>query len=133
MNNFIVNVITRGRTDKQLTLESIHPTLLNRFILWCHPGEGKYHKKNWGDKLMGIFEYDPECTHVGEVREYVIHNCPVNKVIFCDDNVVFSKTILPKKNMRKLSLKNFTDKEILDAQIKMFTFLWDNLDKKISP
>lgn len=128
--NIYIALTTRGRVDVQKTLQILHPDVLKHVSLFCHPGELKAHKKNWGGKVKLIEEYDSGTKNLAEIREWLAYNAPDGKIIFMDDNIVFGVRQEGYKTPRALNKNNFTDKEIRDYQIEMFNFLWDSLDRK---
>ena len=128
--DIFIALTTRGRTDYQKTLQRLHPEVLKNVCLFCHPGELEIHKKNWGDKVKCIEEYDSGAKNLAEIREWLAFNSPNGKIIYMDDNIYFSVRQDGYKTPRVLNEDNFTKKEILDYQTEMFNWLWDNLDNE---
>lgn len=128
--DIFIAMTTRGRIDNQKTLQRLHPEVLKCVSIFCHPGELSQHKKNWGDKVRSIEEYDPEAKNLAEIREWLAFNAPGDKIIFMDDNIDFSIRRTRDDSLLTLIKKNYTDEEIREYQTEMFNWMWDNLDEE---
>lgn len=89
--DYMIAIITRGRVDTQIFLESL-PDLIKKLItIVCHPGEKNKHRKRWGDSVNDIIEYGSDCCNVGQARHWLMNYCRkigVKQVIQFDDNVI---------------------------------------------
>lgn len=128
--DIFIALTTRGRIDNQKTLQRLHPEVLKHVSLFCHPGELKFHQKNWGGKVKEIQEYDNNAKNVSEIREWLAYNAYPGKIIFMDDNISFSVRLDEYKTPRVLNDDNFTREEIRKYQTDMFNWLWNSLDKE---
>lgn len=131
--DYYIALLTRGRTDKQATLKMLRPEIRSFVNVYCHPGEKKVLYNEWGDKVNSIQEYSDECTHVGEVREYVIHNSNAKNVIFLDDNLRLQTKRKGNNNVTKSGLyemnnKHFNNEQLLEMQIDIFNWLFISLE-----
>lgn len=127
----LIAIPTRGRVSKQATLERLHPSLCKEVVLFCHPGEGKaMQKSKYGAMVKNVTEYGEGCTHIGEIRDYIIEVASLmNKrnVIFMDDNLTFSKKLKVYPSPRVMNKDNFKEDEIYKMQRQMLAFLTETL------
>ena len=87
--DYYIAMPTRGRVNKQSTLQRLRPEIRKMVNVYCHPGEMDLFKKLYSDQVASIQEYDKDCTHIGEIREYILFNSNSKNVIFMDDNLRF--------------------------------------------
>lgn len=89
LENVRIFMPTRGRTEKklQVTLNKLHPDLLQYITIVCHPGEFDIHEKNWGDYVYDILEIGG--AHIGEIRQKCIDLSDKDYIIFVDDSLNF--------------------------------------------
>lgn len=131
--DYYIAVLTRGRTNKQATLKMLQPEIRSLVNVYCHPGERRELMKEWGDKVNSIQEYSEECTHVGEVREYILHNSNANNVIFMDDNLRLQtknkgNNSVTKSGIYEMIPKHFNREQLLNMQIEIFDWLFTSLE-----
>ena len=68
----LIALFTRGRVDRQKTLQRLTPEARRRVTVFCHPGELAAHQRNWGGKVAAIEEYSTACRGVGDIRDYIV-------------------------------------------------------------
>mgnify|MGYP000121555969 CR=1 FL=1 len=89
----LIALFTRGRIDRQKTLQRLTPQARRRVTVFCHPGELAAHQRNWGGEVAAIEEYSTACRGVGDIRDYIVVEAQkrgFGGVFFLDDNVSFS-------------------------------------------
>lgn len=119
---------TRGRVNKQSTLQRLRPEIRKMVNVYCHPGEMDLFRKLYSDQVASIQEYDKDCTHIGEIREYILFNSNSKNVIFMDDNLRFQSRNVPrdtslKSNIFEMTPKNYSEEELLNMQIEIFDWM----------
>ena len=67
----LIALFTRGRIDRQKTLQRLTPQARRRVTVFCHPGELAAHQRNWGGEVAAIEEYSTACRGVGDIRAYI--------------------------------------------------------------
>lgn len=128
--DYIIAIVTRGRTEKQICLESM-PVLIRKLVtIFCHPGEKQRHQERWKGKVANIIEYGKKCQNIGQARDWVMDYCidhNIRYVIQIDDNVLFASRVDKSGNVdfknRLLNLRNnFSE----DTQVLIYTdmFSW---------
>jgi hypothetical protein len=125
--DIFIALTTRGRIDRQKTLEMLHPEIRKHVSLFCHPGELESHQKNWGDKVKEIKEYDPEAKNLAEIREWLAYNAPKGKIIFMDDNLVLDVRLKQYHSTKVINNRSFSEDEILGFQTEILNWLWDSI------
>lgn len=130
---YYIAMPTRGRVDRQHTLNKLVPELRKYVNVYCHPGELLALSNYWDGKVASIQEYDVNCKNIGEIREYIIFNSQAKNVIFLDDNLRFQTTIKPSRNnllkgsVFEMIEKNYFPEEILKMQIQIFDWMFEKL------
>lgn len=134
-HDYYLAMPTRGRLDKQSTLKNLHKEIAKLVNVYCHPGELKEFSLKYGSIVNSVKEYGGDCSHIGEIRDFIIKDSESRNVIFMDDNLRFQSRI---KNERVLDLKgsifeivpkNYSDEEILSMQLEMFNWVFEKLDE----
>lgn len=131
---YYIAMPTRGRVNKQSTLNKLTPDLRKYVNVYCHPGELLELSSIWGGEVASIQEYDVECKNIGEIRDYIIFNSNAKNVIFLDDNLRFQTTIKSSRNnLLKGSIfemieKNYSFEEISEMQMQIFNWMFEKLN-----
>jgi hypothetical protein len=120
----LIALFTRGRVDRQKTLQRLTPEALKRVHIFCHPGELAAHQRNWGGKVASIEEYSTACRGVGDIRDYIVVEAVdrgFGGVFFLDDNVSFSLRLDDAKTPVVVNNDNFT----VEAQEYIYQMMFD--------
>lgn len=127
-------VLTRGRTKKQVFLESVPASLLPILTIVCHPGEREMHFKNWGGKVKDIVEYKGD--FVGEARDWCIDYFNSKYIFFFEDNLKFHTRVpelkpdlgdVPLFGLSNMTKTKFSEPLLLDCYIYMLDSIYNKL------
>lgn len=88
-NNVRIIINTRGRIDRQITLEHLRDNIRRHITLVCYPGERVTLSRQWRNKVQKIIEHPVNLTHLGAIRHWCIDAFKENIIIFMDDNMGF--------------------------------------------
>jgi len=111
--SYTLYIPTRGRADKQKTLEGLSPDLRKQVVLVADGGDQKMLCDRWQGQVKDILSMNVD--NLSQKRQRCIEYSPTNLVIFMDDNCDFhtvhdsdtgAKTKFPLKGLID---KNFTD------------------------
>lgn len=119
-------MFTRGRVDKQYTLESLPNDVRKYLTIVCHYGEKAQHEKLWGGKVKAIIEYGKECTNLAMARDWCMQYFKTKgkeRLIHIDDNVVFSNREYVSKKIRLVDLSKYDDKVRCEKLKRMFEWM----------
>lgn len=133
--DYKIILLTRGRVDKQKTLENL-PILIKKLItIVCYPGEKQQHLKNWGGMVEGVVEHSKQCKNLGDIRHWVMVNYKDYNIIFLDDNLSFScrydiiNRNFSLKNKIYNIKNNFSEEIKIEIFIEMFYWIISKLRK----
>lgn len=133
MEKFGILLVTRGRIDKQTTLNNLSPLTRQLVTMVCHPGERKAHLKNWGYKIDSVVEYPEDCKNIGAIREWCMSHFEFENIIFLDDNLKFQVRREPDFGERTkfplylLDDRHFSEDTIETVLLDMFHWILKKL------
>lgn len=93
MKDFHLYITTRGRVEKQTTLESIPKDWLDKTYLVVDKDEAKAHQKLYKDKVAGILIFPGGGNHSGglsDKRQWVTENALGRYICLLDDDLKFN-------------------------------------------
>lgn len=137
-DDYMIAILTRGRIDTQIFLESL-PDLIKQLItIVCHPGERDEHLMRWRGRVNDVIEYGKNCSNIGEARGWLMNYCNkrgIKYVIQFDDNVVIGcrATYSGKLSMnnRLLTIRNnYSVNTQIDLYVQLFCNMLDCLRNK---
>ena len=108
-----IYIPTRGRVDKQYTLEALPEPLKQKAVLVVDQSEERTHIEAHGlDRVLAV---PPECNSIGKVRQYIIDHHDESsygrKLIMLDDDLGF--------NMRRTDIREkflpATDESVIEG------------------
>lgn len=130
----IIAIVTRGRIDRQKTLQNLPEPMRGLVTLVCHPGEKADRAKRWGDQVADIVEAPASEDNIGKVRHWVIEHFDADVTIFMDDDLEFCTRIEPdlvpatnKSGLYTIKDGIFSEERRIEVLTDMFGWMIENL------
>jgi len=83
----IIYIPTRGRVNRQTTLNDLTPELQQRTILVVDAGQGATHKLRWGSTVRDVWEVPPKFQGIAYIRHFIMENSPDPLLCMLDDDL----------------------------------------------
>jgi glycosyltransferase involved in cell wall biosynthesis len=106
---------TRGRVDRQITLQNLPENIRQEVTLVGDPGEVVALNKKWGQQVHQVIHVG-DCSNLSEKRQRCVERASTDYIIFIDDNCTFhtihhsDRGQITKSPIIMINDKNFTSK-----------------------
>lgn len=110
---------TKGRTDKQITLEKLWQ-VREKIDIVCHPDDYEILSQKFGGEVNKIEKYPIELdNNLGKQRQWIVENTPHKYLLLLDDNLSFhTRTPSMMAEETKYPLKGLIEKHFPKEHIR---------------